>query len=122
MNFPREIMQDVSRQTKMLELEIMANPTPEKLKAFALHFLVINAMDAFNSGLGLEETLDGALDAIPPLFEEIGLKDSQGNPTALAFAMRDRLVKYEQGLVDTPKFPDNKLQEFLDSLQIEGEE
>lgn len=125
--FSKGIIAGLAMQTKAIELDIMKNPTPEKLRAFALHVILINAMNQLNEGNDdLESFLASATEALADTVVTAGYKDSNHNATELGESiMRDlethleELDAQEENTVNN--FPDEALRAFLDSLTQEEE-
>lgn len=115
----QETMLKMGMQLRMLERDICeGNATPEKVRAFALNFMVLNLMDAMLKGVEIESLFEDAIDASIEAFVQAGYKNPDGTNTPLADSLATGLVTKQASPKGEPMstFDDDAFLDFLNDI------
>lgn len=115
----QETMLKMGMQLRMLERDICeGNATPEKVRAFALNFTVLNLMDAIVKGVEIESLFEDAIDASIEAMVQAGYKNPDGTNTPLAGSLAMGLVTKQEPPKDDPisTFDDDAFLDFLNDI------
>ena len=117
--FVQETMLKMGMQLRMLERDICeGNATPEKVRAFALNFTVLNLMDAVVKGVEIDALFEDAVDASIEAMVQAGYKNPDGTNTPLADSLATGLVTKQASQKDEPTctFDDDAFLDFLNDI------
>lgn len=117
--FVQETMLKMGMQLRMLERDICeGNATPEKVRAFALNFTVLNLMDAVVKGVEMDSLFEDAVDASIEAMIQAGYKNPDGTNTPLADSLATGLVTKQAPPKDEPMstFDDDAFLDFLNDI------
>lgn len=106
-------------QLRMLERDICeGNATPEKVRAFALNFTVLNLMDAVVKGVEMDSLFEDAVDASIEAMVQAGYKNPDGTNTPLADSLATGIVTKQEQPKEEPKstFDDDAFLDFLNDI------
>lgn len=106
-------------QLRMLERDICeGNATPEKVRAFALNFTVLNLMDAVVKGVEMDSLFEDAADASIEAMVQAGYKNPDGTNTPLADSLATGIVTKQEQPKEEPKstFDDDAFLDFLNDI------
>lgn len=115
----QETMLKMGLQLRMLERDICeGNATPEKVRAFALNFTVLNLMDAMLKGVEIESLFEDAIDASIEAMVQAGYKNPDGTNTPLADSLATGIVTKQEPPKDeaTSTFDDDAFLDFLNDI------
>ena len=115
----QETMLKMGLQLRMLERDICeGNATPEKVRAFALNFTVLNLMDAMLKGVEIESLFEDAIDASIEAMVQAGYKNPDGTNTPLADSLATGLVTKQAPQKEEPlsAFDDDAFLDFLNDI------
>ena len=115
----QETMLKMGMQLRMLERDICeGNATPEKVRAFAMNFTVLNLMDAIVKGVDVEDLFEDAVDASIDAMVQAGYKNPDGTNTPLADSLAMGLVGKQEPPKDEPMnaFDDDAFLDFLNDI------
>lgn len=115
----QETMLKMGMQLRMLERDICeGNATPEKVRAFAMNFTVLNLMDAMLKGVEIESLFEDAIDASIEAMVQAGYKNPDGTNTPLADSLAIGLVTKQAPSKDDPisTFDDDAFLDFLNDI------
>lgn len=115
----QEAMLKLGLQLRALERDICeGNATPEKVRAFALNFTVLNLMDAILKGVDVEDLFEDAIDASIEAMVHAGYKNPDGTNTPLADSLATGLVTKQAPPKDDPMctFDDDAFLDFLNDI------
>lgn len=115
----QETMLKMGMQLRMLERDICeGNATPEKVRAFALNFTVLNLMDAMLKGVEIESLFEDAIDASIEAMVQAGYKNPDGTNTPLADSLATGLVTKQAPQKEEPlsTFDDDAFLDFLNDI------
>lgn len=115
----QETMLKMGLQLRMLERDICeGNATPEKVRAFAMNFTVLNLMDAMLKGVEIESLFEDAIDASIEAMVQAGYKNPDGTNTPLADSLAIGLVTKQASPKDDPMstFDDDAFLDFLNDI------
>ena len=115
----QETMLKMGIQLRMLERDICeGNATPEKVRAFAMNFTVLNLMDALVKGVEMESLFEDAVDASIEAMVQAGYKNPDGTNTPLADAVAMGIGTKQEPPKDEPMstFDDDAFLDFLNDI------
>lgn len=115
----QETMIKLGLQLRMLERDICeGNATPEKVRAFAMNFTVLNLMDAMLKGVEIDSLFEDAIDASIEAMVQAGYKNPDGTNTPLADSLAMGLVTKQEPPKDDPisTFDDDAFLDFLNDI------
>lgn len=115
----QETMMKLGLQLRMLERDICeGNATPEKVRAFAMNFTVLNLMDAMLKGVEIESLFEDAIDASIEAMVQAGYKNPDGTNTPLADSLATGIVTKQEPPKDeaTSTFDDDAFLDFLNDI------
>lgn len=115
----QETMLKMGMQLRMLERDICeGNATPEKVRAFALNFTVLNLIDAMLKGVEIESLFEDAIDASIETMVQAGYKNPDGTNTPLADSLATGLVTKQAPQKEEPlsTFDDDAFLDFLNDI------
>lgn len=115
----QEAMLKLGLQLRALERDICeGNATPEKVRAFALNFTVLNLMDAMLKGVEIESLFEDAIDASIEAMVQAGYKNPDGTNTPLADSLATGLVTKQAPQKEEPlsTFDDDAFLDFLNDI------
>lgn len=115
----QETMLKMGLQLRMLERDICeGNATPEKVRAFALNFTVLNLMDAMLKGVEIDSLFEDAIDASIEAMVQAGYKNPDGINTPLADSLAMGLATKQEPPKDDPisTFDDDAFLDFLNDI------
>lgn len=115
----QKTMLKMGMQLRMLERDICeGNATPEKVRAFAMNFTVLNLMDAIVKGVEIESLFEDAIDASIEAMVQAGYKNPDGTNTPLADSVAKGLVAKHEPPKDEPTstFDDDAFLDFLNDI------
>lgn len=115
----QEAMLKLGLQLRALERDICeGNATPEKVRAFALNFTVLNLMDAMLKGVEIESLFEDAIDASIEAMVQAGYKNPDGTNTPLADSLAVGLVTKQAPQKEEPlsTFDDDAFLDFLNDI------
>lgn len=115
----QETMLKMGLQLRMLERDICeGNATPEKVRAFALNFTVLNLMDAVVKGVEMDSLFEDAVDASIEAMVQAGYKNPDGTNTPLADSLATGIVTKQEPPKDeaTSTFDDDAFLDFLNDI------
>lgn len=115
----QETMMKLGLQLRMLERDICeGNATPEKVRAFAMNFTVLNLMDAMLKGVEIESLFEDAIDASIEAMVQAGYKNTDGTNTPLADSLATGIVTKQASQKEEPTstFDDDAFLDFLNDI------
>lgn len=115
----QETMIKLGLQLRMLECDICeGNATPEKVRAFAMNFTVLNLMDAMLKGVEIDSLFEDAIDASIEAMVQAGYKNPDGTNTPLADSLATGVVTKPAPLKEEPlsTFDDDAFLDFLNDI------
>lgn len=117
--FVQKTMLKMEIQLRMLERDICeGNATPEKVRAFAMNFTVLNLMDAVLKGVEIDSLFEDAVDASIEAMIQAGYKNPDGTNTPLADSVAKGLVTKQASPKEEPlsTFDDDAFLDFLNDI------